>query len=61
MDIVEVMVDMESQFGVEQRQVAPLLMHIMNKLAARPGSPPLKRVNCWSVLMTLPQRIDLHL
>ena len=35
MDIVEVTVDMESQFGVEQR-----LVHIMNKLAGQAWEPP---------------------
>ena len=38
--IIEVMVDMESQFGVEQRQVAPLLAHIMNKLAGQKWEVP---------------------
>ena len=31
---------MESQFGVEQRQVAPLLVHIMNKLGGQTWEPP---------------------
>ena len=39
-DILEVMVNMESQFGVEQRQVAPLLAYIMNKLAGQNWQPP---------------------
>jgi hypothetical protein len=39
-DIIEVMVNMESQFGVEQRQVAPLLAYIMNKLANQNWEPP---------------------
>ena len=40
MDIIEVMVNMEGQFGVEQRQVAPLLVHIMNKLGGQTWEPP---------------------
>ena len=39
-DIVEVMVNMESQYGVEQRQVAPLLAYVMNKLAGQIWEPP---------------------
>ena len=39
-DIIEVMVNMESQFGVEQRQVAPLLAYIMNKLAGQNWETP---------------------
>ena len=39
-EIIEVMVNMESQFGVEQRQVAPLLAYIMNKLGKQNWEPP---------------------
>ena len=39
-DIVEVMVNMECQFGVDKRQVAPLLAYIMNKLAGQKWEPP---------------------
>ena len=42
-EIIEVMVNMESQFSVEQRQVAPLLAYIMSKLVS-PGSCLLRRV-----------------
>ena len=35
MDIVEVMVNMECRFKIEQRQVAPCLAYIMNKLAGQ--------------------------
>ena len=31
---------MESQFGIEQRQVAPLLSYVMNKLAGQKWEPP---------------------
>lgn len=34
-DILEVMVNMEAVYSVEQRQVAPLLAYIMNKLAGQ--------------------------
>ena len=57
MDIIEVMVNMDSQFGVEQRQVAPLLVHIMNKLGGRPGSHLLRKVKGWSVLRKLSQKM----
>lgn len=39
-DVIEAMVSMESQFGVEQRQVAPLLSYVMNKLAGQKWEPP---------------------
>ena len=34
------MVNMECQFGVERRQVAPLLAYIMNKLSNQCWEPP---------------------
>ena len=48
-DILEVMVNMESQFGVEQRQVGPLLAYIMNKLAGQkwePASEETEQLEC---------------
>ena len=39
-DIIEVMVNMECQFGVDKRQVAPLLAYIMNRLAGQKWEPP---------------------
>ena len=38
--IVEVMVNMESRFSVEQRRVAPLLAYIMNSLAGQSWEAP---------------------
>ena len=52
-DIVEVMVCMESQFGVERRQVAPLLVFIMNKLAGQSWETPTEEtesIECQEVL-----------
>ena len=39
-DIIEVMVNMECQYGVDKRQVAPLLAYIMNKLAGQRWEAP---------------------
>ena len=44
-DIIEVMVSMESIYSVEQRKVAPLLAYIMNKLAGQSWQVPLEEAS----------------